>query len=126
MQGKDQVPQIHSTGTDDLAFAAEHAFPDLGFQIMYFSPSEKCMYQTDIKIGEVSGGAGGGTTSARNTLIGRRLIIFQVIEYTALIPVVIDLAVMQRGIAEVFHTINVEYSDKQKFARQPPVRQRWS
>ena len=94
MQGKDQVPQIHSAGTDDLTFAAEHAFPDLGFQIMYFSPSEKCMYQTDIKIGEVPGGAGGGTTSARDTLIGRRFIIFQVIEYTPLIPVVIDLTVM--------------------------------
>ncbi len=126
MQGKDQVSQIHSAGTDDLAFAAEHAFPDLGFQIMYFSPSEERVYQTDVKIGEVPGRTGGGTTSAGDTLIGRRLIIFQVIEYTALIPVVIDLTVMQRGIAEVFHTVNVENSDKQKFVRPPLVRQRWS
>jgi hypothetical protein len=68
-----KVPQIDSPRTNQLAFAAEHAFSDFFLQMHGFSPLDQSVDPPDVEICKMPGRTGCRATSASHTKPDGRL-----------------------------------------------------
>jgi hypothetical protein len=84
-----------------LTFSAKKTFLHLFFDLFYLTAPKESMALPDIEIDELSGGAGGSTTSAANTNIDTGFNLFQIFHHRFVVAVIIDLPVSGDGISEV-------------------------
>jgi hypothetical protein len=103
MDLQDKVPQVDPSGTNQLAFAAEHAFSHFFPQAIDFSAQQQCMHAPYAEIDEMSGRTCSRTTPAGHAANNGRLRPEQSVTDRLVIFVVVDLPILADFVTEGLH-----------------------